>query len=74
VKKIMSLIFIIILLSGCTQSSNADLSKLQELGDLPNININGMEELGSLPPTNVSIDLGSGIPSSNPFPSEPAIE
>jgi hypothetical protein len=73
VKKIIPLIFAIILFAGCTQSSNADLSNLQELGDLPNLNVNGMEELGNLPSTNVSIDLGSGIPSNNPFPSEPII-
>ena len=74
-KKTIALLIAAVLVAGCTQSSNSvDLSSLSDLGELPSINASGMGELESLPPTNISITLGAGIPSSNPFPSEPAIE
>lgn len=74
-KKIICLMFAAVLIAGCTQtSSSVDLSGLEDLGELPNVTVNGMNELGNLPPTNISIDLGSGMPPSNPFPSEPSLE
>jgi hypothetical protein len=75
--KILALIFAAILIAGCTtqsRGSNADLSGLEELEELPKINSSGMPELESLPSTNISIDLDTGIPSENPFPSMPALE
>ncbi|MDD4353334.1 MAG: hypothetical protein PHN56_02650 [Candidatus Nanoarchaeia archaeon] len=75
-KKILILISVMVLIAGCTQpnTSNVDLSGLEELGDLPAINASGMGELGSLPSTNISINLDTGMPASNPFPSQPELE
>lgn len=74
--KLIALVFAAILIAGCTESSssNVDLSALEDLSDLPSINASGMPELGSLPSTNTSISLDTGMPSENPFPSEPLIE
>jgi hypothetical protein len=73
--KIIIVILAAVIIAGCTQTgSNIDLSSLEDLGDLPELNASGMGELGSLPSTNISIDLDTGMPSSNPFPGEPEIE
>ncbi len=68
--KIWALFFAAVLIAGCTTQS----SGLEDLGELPEINSSGMPELESLPSTNISIDLNTGMPSENPFPSMPTIE
>jgi len=75
--KILALFFAAVLIAGCTtqsSGSNVDLSGLEDLGELPEINSSGMPELESLPSTNISIDLDTAMPSENPFPSMPTIE
>jgi hypothetical protein len=54
---------------GCTQTGN-----LEDLSDLPSMDLEGMPELGSFPMANSSIELGTGLPENNPFPDMPNLE
>lgn len=68
---IVGVLLSVVLLAGCTQSNAIVVGSL---ADMPNISAGGLNELGSLPSVNQSVSIGSGLPSSNPFPDQPILQ